>query len=193
MTKFGMNFKIPKLVPAGKDEFLEFWSRHYSYSIERIYEENIGKDLNSERVFELFFWKNGRELSGNKRNLLHRVYLKDLNKSIPTWDEGKDYLLKLKSSGKVWDIFWLHCINPKLFPIFDQHTYRAMVAIMNSKEGILPNDFKELEKLSRDAVMEKYFSEYKDFISNFGSDYRYIDKALFAYGKFLKTNITFFR
>jgi len=44
-------------------EFVEFWSKQYSYSNEHIYDDNIGKELTEERILKLFHWKNGTPLS----------------------------------------------------------------------------------------------------------------------------------
>ena len=90
--------------------------------------------------------------------------------------------MNCKEGGAIWNIFFLHCLDPEEWPIYDQHTYRAMMYI---KTGKIPKD----EKNDR----EKYKNYRKRYIPFFkskfkGCDRRDVDKALFAVGKFLKTH-----
>jgi hypothetical protein len=177
-----MQFKIPKLVSTDKKDFIEFWARRYSYSMDGLYEENINQPLNENRVIELYRWKNGTDLSEKKSDLVKRVYIPELNHlpKIETVEQGKEYLLRL-NRGQIWDFFWLHCLNPKLFPIFDQHTYRAMAEMDGLAVPEIP--------YSKAKKIDAYFSHYIPFISKIGGDMRRTDKALFAYGKELKTGL----
>jgi hypothetical protein len=72
----------------------------------------------------------------------------------------------------------MHCIDPKTWPIFDQHTYRAMRFMKSGK----------LEEISsaKTEVYDTYKNEYIPFVKTLNSDQRKIDKALFAFGQFLK-------
>ena len=187
-----MKFKIPKLVPADKDVFLEFWSSRYSYPNSELYDENIGKPLNEDRILKLYRWKRSLILSGNLNHLVKNVYVPTLRELpvITTEKEGKEYIEKFRINTKkqrrgIWDIFWLHCLNPKQFPIFDQHTYRAMAYMDDLPLKEIPNSGHE--------KIDIYFSKYIDFVFKLGTNLRKIDKALFEYGKFLKTNINFFK
>ena len=47
-------------------------------------------------------------------------------------EQGKAYFARL-NGGVIWNFFWLHCTNPTLFPIFDQHTYRAQKFIAENR------------------------------------------------------------
>ena len=49
------------------EEFLEFWSAFYLDKNEKKYVNNIGKPLTSEKIMELYYWKNGGKLSIRKR------------------------------------------------------------------------------------------------------------------------------
>lgn len=170
------------------EEFIRFWSNRYGERGTRLdvvfYDVNIGQPLNEDRVWKLFKWKNGTEqIAAQKELSIRNVYLPELA-AIPilnTQDEGRLYLERLEG-GPIWGIFWLHCINPSLFPIFDKHTYRAMAAMKNMAVREIPKQPNE--------KIAAYFEHYIPFIAdNFQEiqDRRSIDKALFVYGRFLKT------
>ena len=53
-------------------EFVDFWSKQYTYSNEYMYDDNIGKELTQERILKLFHSKNGTPLS--KLKLKYRKY-----------------------------------------------------------------------------------------------------------------------
>ena len=177
-----MTFKIPQLSATSKEKFIEFWAKRYSYSLEGLYEENIGLPLTKDRVMNLYRWKNGTNLSDDKLDLVERVYIIELNHlpNIESIEQGREYIQKL-NGGQIWDLFWLHCLNPKLFPIFDQHTYRAMADIEGLSVSEIP--------YSRDKKIDVYFSQYIPFVGKIGVELRLLDKALFAYGKILKTGL----
>jgi hypothetical protein len=98
-------------------------------------------------------------------------------------DEGRKYIANFTGGG-IWDIFWLHCLAPNIFPIFDQHTYRAMAKI----KCITPPEI----ETTRPRKLAAYFDRYLSFVDDFGSDVnrRDLDKALFAYGRFLKSDFS---
>lgn len=178
-----MNFEIPQLVKATGIDFFNFWKNQYSYFNEELYDENIGKTLDEAKILSLYKWKNGNtEISQKKLQSIERIYFAELNNpnNINFLEGGREYLEKLEG-GAIWDIFWLHCLNQCLFPIFDQHTYRSMTQIKNGSFSEIPNN--------RTKKLQIYFDEYIPFIRGFDSlslSPRDIDKALFAYGRFLK-------
>lgn len=178
-----MNFKIPQFVEATISEFINFWKKEYSYFNENLYDENIGKTLDEAKILSLYKWKNGNtEISQKKLQSIERIYFAELNKpnNINCSEDGRKYLEQLKGRG-IWNIFWLHCLKPDLYPIFDQHTYRSMTQIKNGSFLEIPNN--------RSKKIKIYFDEYIPFIREFDSlslSPRDIDKALFAYGRFLK-------
>jgi hypothetical protein len=89
--------------------------------------------LNEEKILSLYKWKNGNtEISQKKLQSIERIYFSEINKlnNINCLEDGRKYLEKLEG-GAIWDVFWLHCLKPSIFPIFDQHTYRSMTKIKN--------------------------------------------------------------
>ena len=172
----------PEKVLSSPGGFVAAWSAEYRYPNERLYDENVGKNLTHERVLNLFAWKNGtgETIAPKKRRSIEKNYLPELN-SLPILsriEDGKTYLESLQG-GAIWGIFWLHLINPKLFPIFDQNTYRSMAAIIGLRA--------EIPKYSRRKVFDAYFTQYIPFLQRFnGLDERTVDKALFAYGQALR-------
>lgn len=156
--------------------FLGHWSSKYSYADEYKYTNNIGNPLTKNSRLELFEWKNG---TGSR---IAAPKLKSIMENYPLrFDENKRkrYLNHKEGGGAIWNIFYLHCLEPGSWPIFDQHTYRAMYYIQYGK---IPN------ALSTDKLKyEAYEKEYIPFVESLeNTDHRAVDKALFAFGKFLK-------
>jgi hypothetical protein len=186
-TSFLINLKleIVKYVSASETGFVEFWSKLNSYDLERLYDENIKKNpLDEDAVWALFQWKNGsEEIAKMKKQSIIKTYLPQLKKipSLKSLEDGKNYLATL-GGGPIWNIFWLHCINPELFPIFDQHTYRSMAKILDM-------NVKNISK-KRPEIIRSYFEEYIPFTRQFiRVSQRDLDKALFAYGRLLKRGL----
>jgi len=177
-----VEFFIVEQRSVSPEKFITFWSRRYSYPNEYLYDENIGKELTEERVWKLFAWKNetGEAMAPKKRDLIEANYISKLA-GLPTLSsipDGRGYLKSLPG-GAIWGIFWLHIINPKVFPIFDQNTYRSMAAITGLARPEIPT--------SNTSKIETYFEKYVPFQASLDHpDRRSVDKALFAYGQFLK-------
>jgi hypothetical protein len=79
-------------------------------------------------------------------------------------------------AGQQW--FYMHCIDPETWPIFDQHTYRAMHLMKTGK-------LKEIPSAKAD-VYNSYKRQYIPFVRSLNFDQRKIDKALYTFGQFLK-------
>ena len=157
-------------------DFIKHWSAKYEYlsSMECRYEENIGKCLTPERIEQLFVWKNGSKLSSRKLQRVQDNYTATPPENFPT-----RYLDHKQAGGAIWNIFYLHCIAPNEFAIFDQHAYRAMNYLKTAT-------FREIPKSNREKY-RIYLDEYQPFVKSInGFDLRTIDRALFAFGKFLK-------
>ena len=155
-------------------DFMEHWSSKYVYQTEHKYDDNIGKPLTEESRLELFEWKNGSVISAKK--------LESIDKNYPLsfdGDKAERYLNHRESGGAIWNIFYIHILEPSKWPIFDQHTFRAMRYIQSGQiEEIEENDKRKYEN---------YVDEYMPFISALGDvDHRKLDKALFSFGQFLK-------
>ena len=171
-------------------DFIDYWKEKYRYGNETVYECHINKDLTKEKASlqRLFVWKNGHRQPSQvkqanineKINWLNSQSVKSCEKN-QVIEKAKMKYLNCKRSGAVWNIFFLHCLDQEEWPIYDQHTYRAMMYI---KTGEIPEDEKnDCEKY------ENYRKKYRCFIKTKfkGCDRRDVDKALFAFGKFLKT------
>jgi len=156
--------------------FIDYWASHYSYKLESVYTENIGKKLTSERLLCLFEWKNGGKISNHKLASIQDNYIG--NRKTELEELKNRYLNENNPGGPIWNIFYLHCLEPNLFPIFDQHTYRSMYFIKELKIKEIPNTKKEIYKL--------YSNEYIPFYDMFEFEKRKIDKALFTFGQYLK-------
>lgn len=159
---------------ANIEDFVSYWSSRYSYQNGDKYDDNINEPLTESSIMELFEWKNGSVLSAKKEKSVKDNYL-------PIFSGNKEdrYLNPYESGGAIWNIFYLHCLDPDKYPIFDQHTLRAM-KYMQTKE-IINTDISDANKY------KIYKNEYIPFINSFSSiDKRTSDKALFAFGQFLK-------
>ncbi len=163
------------------EEFVNFWSPLYRDSREELYIDNIGRALKPERVESLYHWKCGdrfweRQRGDVKRNVIGRLDdLRQLDKACPPLD----FLTHFEGVGPVWSIFLLPIWQPDTYPIYDQHTYRAMRFTQSSRIEELPN--------SR-LIAQTYVNDYVPFFNEFPSmPDRRVDKALFAFGRFLKS------
>ena len=170
------------LVP--KSKFISFWSKQYYYPKDHLYNNNIGKTLTEARIWELFLWKNGKPLSEKKKLSVRDNFIRESD-NIPS--NHDKFTLKSyfnKSGGTIWRIFWLHCNQPNIFPIFDQHVYRAMATIEQWEDVELP--------LSNRDKVKKYINFYLPFWKEFTAfPSKKVDEALWSYGKFLKSKYNF--
>ncbi|MBA4317161.1 MAG: hypothetical protein C0412_02060 [Flavobacterium sp.] len=177
-----MSLVIYSFSETDQDTFITFWSNKYQYSLENLYVENIQHPLNENRVTNLYLWKNGKRLSARKLQSVRENYIAHLE-NLPLLDnvvQLQNYFAQL-NGGMIWNFFWLHCINPNMSPIFDQHTYRAC-------KFISTNIVSELSELNDYEKSDFYFNNYIPFFNQFdNNENRRVDKALFMFGKFLKT------
>lgn len=168
--------------------FITFWSQLYSYSNEAIYKKNISKKVfDTESIQELFIWKNGMRLSDLKQKSLNDKIISKLE--VINYLKSKDefeldlFNYQFKILSAVWKIFLLHIIQPKKFPIYDQHIHRTFLFIHK----------KEFSNLSNTSIKNKqkeafYFNEYLPFIDeNEIKNLKKLDEAFFAFGQFLNT------
>jgi hypothetical protein len=163
-----------KIEIVGKDAFLSHWEPKYKNRHGEKYTQNIGKPLTIHSRNDLFVWKNGTSLSRAKAASVDRNY-----PLIFEGDRRDQYLNHQKPGGAIWNIFYLHCLEPEKWPIFDQHTFRAMRYIKDGKIAEIGKTDKE-----KYAVYEY---EYIPFVQSFKQpDYGKVDRALFTFGQFLK-------
>lgn len=159
------------------NQFLDHWSERYrdpKFRDRDKYDPYVGKPLTELSRQHLFEWKNGSILSQSKRSSVTNNY----PLSFPKDELAKRYLDPEASGGAIWNIFYMHCIDPETWPIFDQHTYRAMHFMKTGK-------LKEISS-AKAEVYELYKRDYIPFVTTLNSHQRKIDKALYAFGQFLK-------
>jgi hypothetical protein len=167
-------------------QFVEFWSSQYSYAQEYLYCDNIGRELTEARIFCLFRWKNGTPLSDLKRDSLRQNFVRRAGelRQIDPNRPVRELLDVFANGGVIWRIFWLHCWQPKRWPIYDQHVFRAMSFIQSGRREEIPA--RDPEKI------ESYVSCYLPFHERFSDmNLRHVDRALWRFGKFLKEEAYF--
>lgn len=174
-------------------QFIDFWKQHYNprhYPDEEYYLPYIKPNgaLNKKDLKKLFEWKNGMPLSENKKKVLNSAInsLDKINnfrklKRISVRETKKifDFVSKIVKSGIVWRIFLLHLIKPRELPMIDRFTFTAIRFLRTWKIIKFQGKYQNLK-------------EYLKFRENFNKitkkselNYREVDKALMAFGKFL--------
>lgn len=177
-----MNFPVYAVSQVPREDFVAFWAAQYRYAQESLYTENIGKRLNTDRIWKLFEWKNGSRIAALKRGSIKRNYIARLPelKKLSMDTDGEAFLRLFQSGGAIWRIFWLHCWQPERFPIYDQHVHRAMSFIeLGQREEIPQNDASKVR-----SYLERYLPFHRTFA---GCDLRAVDRALWCFGKFIKS------
>jgi hypothetical protein len=169
-------------VSADAKAFIEFWAARYTGYDDDFYEANIGQELTEARILDWFVWKNGTPLSELKRNSVLRNFVARRGELASLRDATPAQLLKhFSDGGVIWRIFWLHCWQPARFPIYDQHVHRAMRFIEAGVREEIPG--KDPDKI------RAYIDQYMPFHARFdGMPQRSVDKALWAFGKFIGEN-----
>lgn len=176
-----MIFLKPEIKQGTRSEFVDFWSTQYDIKMDMLYEQNITKPLTAEKIHNLFIWKNGSLLSELKAKSVQKNFIEkvDLLAKMPSDVSAAEFLERFPNGGAIWRIFWLHCWQPERFPIYDMHVYRAMKFIETS-------DLVEISSSDPEKI-DTYVNEYLPFHAKFTDKPRDIDRALWAYGKFVKT------
>jgi hypothetical protein len=170
-------------VKADLKAFIEFWEARYTGYDDDFYHANVGHELTEARILELFEWKNGTRLSGSKRNSVTRNFVERRSEldQISRDETASALLARFSEGGVIFRIFWLHCWQPARFPIYDQHVHRAMRFIETGVREEIPD--KEPDKI------QAYIEQYIPFHARFDSmPHRAVDKALWAFGKFVGEN-----
>jgi hypothetical protein len=166
---------------ANQQQFIEFWSFRYVYAEENLYLNNVGQELTEQGVLELFQWKNGTPLSARKLASVHRNFVQRREElaQLQANVSANDFLAHFTNGGAIWRIFWLHCWQPNRFPIYDQHVHRAMAFICNG----VPEEIPQYDPRKIEAYIDRYLPFHAQFAA---FDGRAVDKALWAFGKFIK-------
>jgi hypothetical protein len=165
------------------DPFIAHWASLYKDGKrdEKLYDPYIGiadlrTDLNA--LHSLFEWKNGGKVSKQK---LATIWANYFNCWTDNADLESRYLDPSKGGGAIWNIFYLHCRLPQLYPIYDQHTHRAMVYI---RERVICEA--DIGNKPRRLIYESYTQVYRPFVEAIGLNLRKTDRALYTFGQFLK-------
>jgi hypothetical protein len=179
-----MQMIIYEPVKADRKGFVEFWKNRYTGYDDDFYGANVGQELTKERILQWFEWKNGTPLSALKRNSVLRNYVARRGElaTIPVDETPVRTLERFSDGGAIWSIFWLHCWRPDRYPIYDQHVHRAMRFIEAGVIEEIPS--KDSEKIR--AYVEQYLPFHAQFD---GLPPRAVDKALWAFGKFINDNV----
>ncbi len=117
-------------------DFINSWSKLYSFSNEAIYSKSIVKEtLSKTDIQNLYKWKNGMKLSVLKQKSLDSK-IKEKLAIINTFKRNDNidvevFKIEFKMVSVVWKIFLLHIIKPNKYPIYDQHIHRAFLFIHN--------------------------------------------------------------
>ena len=171
----------------GVREFIDYWKKLYLYKSPINYEEIIEKEsFLASDIKAIFEWKNGMKLSKQKQKTLETKILSKLKiinqlKSSTSFDLDS-FRIEFKNLSAVWKIFLLHIIDPKVYPIYDQHIHRSFNFIQNKEWKGITNS-----SISNKRKEEFYFETFLPFVSKLRDfSIRDIDKALFAFGKFIK-------
>jgi len=161
--------------------FVDFWASRYDVNEgdDEFYKTNIGQELTKERIIEWFEWKNGLPLSGRKLKSVMRNFVERLDRGGRD-EDARELLDRFREGGVIWRIFWVHLLTAGRFPIYDQHVHRAMRFIQGLAEEIPKNDGDKIRA---------YLDDYIPFHTGFSfAAPRAVDKALWAFGRFLSGN-----
>lgn len=109
----------------------------------------------------------------------------DIRKQIPhiLQESEPKILIEMKEKsgfGFIWSLFILHSFYPKIYPLYDQHVYRAYKYIQNPNTVLAnaaPNSWLEYHK---------YTIFFKGLVLRENCTEINVDRALWAYGKYLK-------
>jgi hypothetical protein len=177
-----MTLVIYSALQVSPRDFVAFWASRYKYPKESLYTDNIGRPLTPTRIRTLYEWKNGSRLAAPKLRSVERNYVARLSelRKLPFSTGAESFLHLFPSGGAIWRIFWLHCWQPTRFPIYDQHVHRAMALIESGEREEIPkNDASKVR-----AYLDRYLRFHRQFAR---LDLRSVDRALWFYGKFIKT------
>lgn len=185
------NTFIIQLQPVNNwSAFVNHWEKAYAYLDDNqdydtyLVNRDVSFAFDKANLFRLFAWKNktGDKLNAKKEKTVDGLIgkLVELNQLRERWDDS----LFNKHFGEIsaiWQTFLMHIIQPDRFPIFDQHVYRAFTYLQTSQA----EELKGTTKLKL-----TYYDQYRLFFDSIrnqsGCDARKLDRALWAFGKFIK-------
>jgi hypothetical protein len=173
---------VPAIVSAA--ELVSYWSAVYPEADDaELYTPNIGS-LSPQAVRNLFRWKFGGRFAAATGQAVDAYVIPRLSEiaALPRSLRAHEFLERFAEGGAIFRVFLLHCWQPDRFPIYDQHVHRAMAVIENSR-------CEEIEAWSDSRKVAVYLERYIPFHAKFSQeDHRAVDRALWAFGKFMKNS-----
>lgn len=175
---------------ADWSSFVNYWDGIYNYSSKSdayqtfVIERGSSFIFNDKNVRKLFEWKNNTDdkLSVKKAKSVEAISgnLPTLNELAENWDNSI-FNTAFGKISTVWQTFLMHIIQPDKFPIFDQHVYRAYTYLQTGQAEELKGTIKH--QLSLYANYNSFFEAIRN---ESGCNPRQLDRALWAFGKFIK-------
>jgi hypothetical protein len=171
---------------ATPSTFVSSWSKLYNYPMEPLYTQNIHKSfLSHTDIAQLYEWKNGSRLSQKKQAAfdakigarLHRI--NDLKQELHVNQFQKEFA----DISAIWKIFLIHIIAPDIYPIFDQHVFRAYSYLTTQELKEIPLSNNHKEKI----YFQGYLAFFNGIVATSQQPRKQVDEALFSFGRFLKT------
>ena len=171
-------------------EFISYWIQFYNEGKypETVYEENLKKGgiLEENNIIPLLEWKRGNPLPKTQKQIAIKVIrslqrFNEFRLLKPRRDEDFEEFWNLISTiikkGLVWKAFLLHIARPDDYPMVDQHVLRAYYFLIHEKVA------------EPEQSLETYLA-YREAFHNITIESRKtareVDKALMAFGRFLK-------
>jgi hypothetical protein len=173
------------------DEFVAHWKAMYNYSSKNesydtyVLNRPVAFVFEADHIRELYRWKNntGDRLAAPKAASVENKivpHLEVIQQLYDRWDDSK-FDTYFGGVSTVWQTYLMHIIQPARFPIFDQHVYRAYTYLQTGNAEELKGTTKRTLALYR-----QYQTFFDDIQGQSRCDPRDLDKALWAFGKFIK-------
>jgi hypothetical protein len=185
--------------------FVYFWGRYYRYrvkvlgsrkDIDYFAELNPGGNLTAQNLTRLLRWKDPHHLTdkilsgpnkGKKNKMVEAALdsLKVLNmfrRDSISENETLTALANVFESGVVFRVFMLHVAKPHVFPIADQHIFRAYGVHKGVNAGDSWATYQGYRSYFSEIALSMEVTESLARIR----DLKRIDNALMTFGRFLK-------
>jgi len=189
-----MRFFRFDIVECSDSEFVSFWSRFYEEGKypDSIYKINLneGKPLEQANIKSLLEWKNGKPLSGKKKEIAAKAInnLRVFNEfrlltqvTSTEFERFWRLVCDIVKAKLVWRVFLLHMARPEDYPIVDQHVLRA-------HHYLTHGEIAEPEQMLQSY--ESYRTFFRKLVEKTGKEHRQVDKALMCFGQFLKSQFS---
>lgn len=186
-------FVYSKTAVSSLKDFIDYWEKTYQFPHEEKY-QLINNSITNTSIKELFDWKNGFEINNHHTksktvaDIQSKVHiLQDLRSGEHSELHSSEVFNKhFGKISPIWKIFLLHIINKNQYPIFDQHVYRAYRYIL---DGVASSEL----PLYPNSVFNIYIEHYRPYFFKINKECKYddirtIDKALWSFGRFLKSD-----